>query len=53
MILENAWGHGYEHELKNLKAYAYRIRRKLSDDHWQFLQSDPSVGYRLAVDGGC
>jgi DNA-binding response OmpR family regulator len=27
--------------------YAYRIRRKLRDEGGEFLQSDPSVGYRL------
>jgi two-component system, OmpR family, KDP operon response regulator KdpE len=48
MILENVWGHGYEHELNYLKVYAYRIRRKLGDERGDFLQSDPSVGYRLA-----
>jgi two-component system, OmpR family, KDP operon response regulator KdpE len=48
MILENVWGRGYEHELNYLKVYAYRIRRKLGDDRGDFLQSDPSVGYRLA-----
>jgi two-component system, OmpR family, KDP operon response regulator KdpE len=48
MILENVWGHGYEHELNYLKVYAYRIRRKLGDERGNFLQSDPSVGYRLA-----
>jgi len=31
--------------------YAYRIRRKLQDESGQILQSDPSVGYRLAVSG--
>jgi DNA-binding response OmpR family regulator len=29
--------------------YAYRIRRKLGDEAGQLLQSDPAVGYRLAV----
>jgi two-component system, OmpR family, KDP operon response regulator KdpE len=48
MILENVWGRGYEHELNYLKVYAYRIRRKLGDERGDFLQSDPSVGYRLA-----
>jgi two-component system, OmpR family, KDP operon response regulator KdpE len=48
MILENVWGPGYAHELNYLKVYAYRIRRKLHDEHGQFLQSDPLVGYRLA-----
>jgi two-component system KDP operon response regulator KdpE len=49
MILENVWGPGYEHELNYLKVYAYRIRRKMGDEDGRFLQSDPSVGYRLAV----
>ena len=48
MILENVWGPGYANELNYLKVYAYRIRRKLGDEDGTFLQSDPSVGYRLA-----
>jgi two-component system, OmpR family, KDP operon response regulator KdpE len=53
MILENVWGPGYGHELNYLKVYVYRIRRKLGDEAGDFLQSDPSVGYRLAcADGG-
>ena len=47
MILENVWGPGYEREQHYLKVYAYRIRRKLGDERGRFLQSDPSVGYRL------
>jgi two-component system, OmpR family, KDP operon response regulator KdpE len=47
MILENVWGPGYASELHYLKVYVYRIRRKLGDEHGSFLQSDPSVGYRL------
>jgi two-component system KDP operon response regulator KdpE len=48
MLLENVWGAGYASESHYLKVYAYRIRRKLGDEQGQFLQSDPSVGYRLA-----
>jgi two-component system, OmpR family, KDP operon response regulator KdpE len=48
MILENVWGPGYANEVSYLKVYAYRIRRKLGDEDGNFLQSDPSVGYRLA-----
>lgn len=48
MILENVWGPGYRNEVNYLKVYAYRIRRKIGDDEGRFLQSDPSVGYRLA-----
>jgi two-component system, OmpR family, KDP operon response regulator KdpE len=51
MILESVWGPGYASELNYLKVYAYRIRRKLGDERGEFLQSDPSVGYRLAVPG--
>jgi two-component system, OmpR family, KDP operon response regulator KdpE len=47
MILESVWGAGYGTELHYLKVYAYRIRRKLNDEKGRFLQSDPSVGYRL------
>jgi two-component system, OmpR family, KDP operon response regulator KdpE len=52
MILENVWGPGYAHEVNYLKVYAYRIRRKLGDEDGNFLQSDPSVGYRLASGAG-
>lgn len=52
MILENVWGPGYANELNYLKVYAYRIRRKLHDEQGNFLQSDPSVGYRLAWPNG-
>jgi two-component system, OmpR family, KDP operon response regulator KdpE len=48
MILENVWGPGYSNELHYPKIYAYRIRRKLHDERGQFLQSDHTVGYRLA-----
>jgi two-component system KDP operon response regulator KdpE len=48
MILEHVWGPAYVSELHYLKVYAYRIRRKLHDEQGRFLQSDPSVGYRLA-----
>jgi hypothetical protein len=51
MILENVWGPGYASEASYLKVYAYRIRRKLGDDEGRFLQSDPAVGYRLAIPG--
>jgi len=30
--------------------YAYRIRKKLHDEQGEFLQNDPSVGYRIAVE---
>ena len=51
MILENVWGPGYANEVNYLKVYAYRIRRKIGDEDGNFLQSDPSVGYRLAGSG--
>jgi two-component system, OmpR family, KDP operon response regulator KdpE len=51
MILENVWGPAYADELQYLKVYAYRIRRKLHDEQGSFLQSDPSVGYRLVPAG--
>ena len=47
MILEHVWGPGYARESHYLKVYAYRSRRKLHDEKGEFLQSDPSVGYRL------
>jgi two-component system KDP operon response regulator KdpE len=49
MILENVWGPNYVNQLPYLKVYAYRIRRKLGDEQGRFLQSDPSVGYRLVA----
>ncbi|SEG80773.1 two-component system, OmpR family, KDP operon response regulator KdpE [Actinacidiphila yanglinensis] len=49
MILESVWGAAYANETHYLKVYAYRIRKKLHDEAGQFLQNDPSVGYRLAV----
>jgi two-component system, OmpR family, KDP operon response regulator KdpE len=52
MILENVWGPAYAKEMHYLKVYAYRIRRKLGDETGRFLQSDPSVGYRLMPLGG-
>jgi two-component system, OmpR family, KDP operon response regulator KdpE len=51
MILENVWGPAYAKEMHYLKVYAYRIRRKLGDETGRFLQSDPSVGYRLMPPG--
>ena len=51
MILENVWGPAYAKEMHYLKVYAYRIRRKLGDESGHFLQSDPSVGYRLMPPG--
>ena len=51
MILENVWGLQYAKEMHYLKVYAYRIRRKLHDESGRFLQSDPSVGYRLMPPG--
>ena len=51
MILEGIWGPGYVNEHHYLKVYAYRIRKKLHDEQGKFLENDPSVGYRLAVDG--
>lgn len=49
MILEHVWGPAYAGEQHYLKVYAYRIRKKLHDESGQFLQNDPSVGYRLAA----
>lgn len=49
MILESVWGPQYTRETHYLKVYAYRIRRKLHDEGGDFLQSDPSVGYRLVA----
>ncbi|GAA4555290.1 response regulator transcription factor [Planotetraspora kaengkrachanensis] len=47
LIMEHVWGPAYAHETHYLKVYAYRIRKKLGDEQGRFLQTDPSVGYRL------
>jgi two-component system KDP operon response regulator KdpE len=52
MILADVWGPGFESEVSYLKVYAYRIRRKLGDEQGRILQSDPSIGYRLAWPAG-
>jgi two-component system, OmpR family, KDP operon response regulator KdpE len=51
MILESVWGPQYGKEMHYLKVYAYRLRKKLHDEGGHFLQSDPSVGYRLIPPG--
>jgi two-component system, OmpR family, KDP operon response regulator KdpE len=51
MILESVWGPQYSKEMHYLKVYAYRLRKKLHDEGGHFLQSDPSVGYRLIPPG--
>jgi DNA-binding winged helix-turn-helix (wHTH) protein len=48
---ESVWGPQYGKEMHYLKVYAYRLRRKLHDEGGRFLQSDPSVGYRLIPPG--
>ncbi|GAA4582563.1 two-component system response regulator KdpE [Planotetraspora phitsanulokensis] len=47
LIMEHVWGPAYANETHYLKVYAYRIRKKLGDEQGRFLQTDPSVGYRL------
>ncbi|HUY22394.1 MAG TPA: response regulator transcription factor [Acidimicrobiales bacterium] len=51
MILEHVWGPHYGTETQYLRVYAYRLRRKLGDEHGSFLRTHPGVGYQL-VDGG-
>ncbi|GII31938.1 response regulator transcription factor [Planotetraspora mira] len=51
LILEHVWGPSYADETHYLKVYAYRIRKKLHDEQGRFLQTDPSVGYRLKATG--
>jgi two-component system, OmpR family, KDP operon response regulator KdpE len=50
MILESVWGAGYADESRYLKVYAYRIRKKIGDEHGRFLRNDPAVGYSLAAE---
>lgn len=47
MILEHVWGDRYANEVGYLRAYAYRLRRKLGDQANRLLVTDPGVGYKL------
>jgi two-component system KDP operon response regulator KdpE len=49
MILDAVWGPGYVRETQYLREYAYRLRRKLHDDHGTFLRTRPGIGYQLVV----
>jgi two-component system KDP operon response regulator KdpE len=51
MILQAVWGPGWQ-ESEPLRAYVYRLRRKLSDREGQLLRSAPGIGYYLACDPG-
>ena len=47
MILEHVWGPHHGSETQYLRVYAYRLRRKLGDEHGAFLRTHPGVGYQL------
>ena len=53
-ILQEIWGSNYSEEREYLRAYVYRLRRKIEDDPRQprYLLNVSGVGYRFAVESG-
>ena len=49
MILEAVWGPGYGSDIRYLREYAYRLRKKLGDEHGTFLRTRPGIGYQLVT----
>ncbi len=49
LLLQEVWGEGYAGETEYLRAYAYRLRRKLGDSEGQLLRTLPGVGYSLSA----
>ncbi len=49
MILEQVWGAGYGEDADSLRAYVYRLRRKLGA-HSGMLRTSPGIGYSLLAD---
>jgi two-component system, OmpR family, KDP operon response regulator KdpE len=47
MILEAVWDIRSSSDTHYLREYAYRLRRKLGDEHGTFLVTRPGVGYQL------
>jgi len=52
MILREVWGGEYGGEAQSLRAYVYRLRRKLGDRGGTRLRSVPGIGYVLVPDPG-
>jgi two-component system KDP operon response regulator KdpE len=50
MILEAVWGSHYQADARYLREYAYRLRRKLGDEHGDLIRTRPGIGYQLVVD---
>jgi two-component system, OmpR family, KDP operon response regulator KdpE len=52
MILESVWGIRSYGDTHYLREYAYRLRRKLGDEHGRLLVTRPGVGYQLVLPEG-
>jgi two-component system KDP operon response regulator KdpE len=50
MILEAVWDSHYDEDARYLREYAYRLRKKLGDEHGELLRTRPGIGYQLVVD---
>jgi len=50
MIIGGVWGNEYGAETENLRAYIYRLRRKLGDRDGRVLRTTPGIGYSLTAD---
>lgn len=50
-ILQCVWGNSYADDREYLRAYMYRLRKKLEDEpsNPRFIQNVPGVGYRFAT----
>jgi two-component system, OmpR family, KDP operon response regulator KdpE len=49
MILKDVWGPGYGAESNYVRAYTYRLRKKMGDDEGRLLRTVPGVGYQLVA----
>jgi two-component system, OmpR family, KDP operon response regulator KdpE len=49
MILKDVWGPGYGAESNYVRAYTYRLRKKMGDDEGRLLKTVPGVGYQLVA----
>jgi two-component system, OmpR family, KDP operon response regulator KdpE len=50
MILKDVWGPGYGAESNYVRAYTYRLRKKMGDEEGRLLKTVPGVGYQLVGD---
>jgi len=51
LLLERVWGAAYAHDVRYLKIFVRRLRRKLGDDaqHPRYIHTEWGVGYRFAA----